>query len=299
MMNAMFSVSNDFAALVEEIGQSVVQVNARRRMPASGVVWSADGLIVTASHVVRRDENITIGLAGGADVAAQLVGRDPGADLALLRVEAELVSPIWADGDSLQVGQLALALGRPGSTVQASLGIVSAHGGRWQTATGGLIDSYVQADLVMYPGFSGGPLALAGETGGCVAGITTSALVRDASMVVPTSTVQRTVEMLLEHGHIPRPYLGVSLQPIHLGSVLQADLGQESGVMVMSVEDDGPAAQAGIGQGDIIVSLGGARVRHIDDLQAALAADVIGTEVVVGIVRGGILSEIVTIVGQR
>ena len=204
-MNAMFSVSNDLAALVEEIGQSVVQVNARRRMPASGVVWSADGLIVTASHVVRRDENITIGLAGGADVAAQLVGRDPGADLALLRVEAELVSPIWADGDSLQVGQLALALGRPAQTVQASLGIVSAHGGRWQTATGGLIDSYVQADLVMYPGFSGGPLALAGETGGCVAGITTSALVRDASMVVPTSTVQRTVEMLLEHGHIPRP----------------------------------------------------------------------------------------------
>ena len=298
-MSALFTVSNDLVALVDEIGQSVVQVNARRRMPASGVVWSADGLIVTASHIIRRDENITVGLVDGTEVAAQLVGRDSGADLALLRVEAELAQPIWADDDSLQVGQLALALGRPGLTVQASLGIVSARSGRWQTATGSLIDAYVQADLVMYPGFSGGPLALAGEDGGRVAGITTSALVRGASMVVPTSTVQRAVEMLLEHGHIPRPYLGVSLQPIHLGSALQENLGQESGVMVMSLEDDGPAAQAGIGQGDIIVSLGGARVRHIDDLQAALTADTIGAEVVVGIVRGGALSEITTIVGQR
>ena len=212
---------------------------------------------------------------------------------------ADLATAAWVDSEELNVGQLALALGRPGSAVQASLGIVSARGGRWQTATGGQIDAYVQADLVMYPGFSGGPLAVAGEAGGAVAGITTSALLRGASMVVPTATVQSVVEALLAHGHIPRAFLGVSLQPVRLNPALQAELGQESGVMVMSLEDDGPAAAAGVVQGDIIVSLGDAGIRHIDDLQSALAAAEIGAEVAVRIVRGGALSELTAVVGQR
>ena len=299
MKSTLFAVSNEMAALVEEIGRSVVSVDARRRLPASGVAWSADGLVVTANHIVQRDENISVGLGSDARVEAQLVGRDPGTDLALLRVDAELVPAAWVNADDLSVGQLALALGRPGQTVQASLGIVNAHGGAWRTATGGQVDAYVQADLVMYPGFSGGPLAVAGEAGGAVAGITTSALLRGASLVVPTSTVRRVVEALLAHGHIPRAFLGVGLQPVRLNPALQQDLGQESGLMVMSLDDDGPAAAAGVVQGDIIVSLGDDRMRHIDDLQSALAAGEIGAAVAVRVVRGGILSELTVVMGQR
>lgn len=299
MKSALFSVSNQMADLVEAVGRSVVSVNARRRLPASGAAWTTDGLIVTANHVVRRDEDIMVGLSTGATVKAELIGRDAGTDLALLRVDAELEPATWADGDDLRVGRLALALGRPGQTVQASLGIVSASGGRWQTATGGQIESYVQADLVMYPGFSGGPLAVVGESGGVVAGIATSALLRGASMVVPTSTVQRVVEALLAHGHIPRAFLGVGLQPVRLSPALQQQLDQESGVMVMSLEDDGPAAVAGIVQGDIIVTVGQAPIRHADDLQRALAVATIGAEVALRIVRGGALSELAAVVGQR
>ncbi len=298
-MSILFSVSNEMADLAEEIGRSVVTVDARRRMPASGMVWSADGLIVTASHVVRRDENITVDLGSGANLEAQLVGRDPGTDLALLRVDAALEPVTWAEGESIRVGQLGLALGRPGQSVQASAGIVSAFGGRWQTATGGLIDAYLQADLVMYPGFSGGPLAVALEGGFAVAGVLTSAIVHGINMAIPTSTVARVVDALLAHGYIPRAYLGVSLQPVRIGPALQAELGQESGVMVMSLEDDGPAAHAGIVQGDIIVALGGSQIRHVDDLQSALSAGEIGAEVSVRIVRGGALSEVTAVVGQR
>ena len=296
-MTSLISVSNAMADLVESVGQGVVRVDARRRMPASGVIWSGDGVIVTAHHVVERDEGIRIGLGDGRTVDATLVGRDPSTDLAVLRVDVdELTAPTWVDAASLRVGHLALALGRPGHTVQATLGIVSALGAAWRTAAGGEVSHYLQTDVVMYPGFSGGALAVAD---GAVAGVNTSALTRGTSVAVPTETVRRVVDALLAHGRVLRGYLGVGLQPVRLAQPLQDELDQETGLMIMSVEDDGPAAAAGLAQGDILVALDDAPVRHIDGLQALLTGDRVGKQVTAKLVRGGAVTETAVIVGQR
>lgn len=296
-MTSLLSVSNAMADLVETVGQGVVRVDARRRMLASGLLWSSDGVVVTSHHVVERDEGIRVGLADGRVVDGSLVGRDPSTDLAVLRVDAgSLPVPTWVNADALRVGHLALALGRPGHTVQATLGIVSALGAAWRTPAGGEVTHYLQTDVVMYPGFSGGPLAVAD---GAVAGINTSALMRGTSLAVPTDTVRRVVDALLAHGRVPRGYLGVGLQPVRLAQALQDELGQETGLMIMSVEDDGPAAAANIAQGDILVALDGAPVRHIDGLQALLTGDRVGKQVTAKLVRGGAVTETGVTVGQR
>lgn len=299
-MGTLNELSDGLAELAAMVGESTIRVEARQRLAATGVVWSSEGLIVTANHIVRRDEQIAVGLADGTRHAATLVGRDPGTDLALLRVEdTELTTPRWSTSSELRVGQLALALGRPGQSVQATLGVVSALGGAWRTVTGGTIDRYLQTDVLMYPGFSGGPLAVAGEDGAVVAGINTSALARGASLAVPSETVGRVVETLLKHGHMPRGYMGVGLQPVRLNQAFEEQLGQETGVMLMSVEEGGPADEAGLLQGDIIVALAGDRVRHVDDLQAALSGDRVGKQVIVQVVRGGTVSDVEVTVGRK
>ncbi len=209
---ALASVSDALASAVEIAGPSIVRVEGRRRLPATGVVWSADGLIVTAHHVVEQDENIGIGLAGGRTVTATLVGRDPTTDLALLRIGAdglqaagELAAPAWAGGDFLHVGHLALALGRPGQSVMATLGIISALKKDWRTPAGGQLDYYLQTDALMYPGFSGGPLVSAG---GKFVGINTSAMLRDVTLTIPAETIRRVAEALLRHGRVKRGLSG-------------------------------------------------------------------------------------------
>ena len=173
MAQALTNLSEELAAAVAKAGSSVVRVEARRRMSASGIVWSADGLIITAHHVVERDEGITVGLPDGETATATLVGRDPTTDIAVLRTQAQGISaPAWADPDALRVGHIILALGRPGRSVRAAFGIVSAIGGSWRTAAGGQLDRYWQPDVAMFPGFSGGPLI---NASGEVLGIGTSA----------------------------------------------------------------------------------------------------------------------------
>jgi S1-C subfamily serine protease len=159
MSNVLSDLSDALAATVTNANPSVVRVDARRRLPATGIVWSDDGILVTAHHVVKRSENITVGLADGKEASASLVGRDPTTDVAILRVQASGLGAFTeADKNELSVGHLTLALGRPGKTVQATLGIISALGDSWRTRMGGQIDRYLQTDVVMYPGFSGGPL---------------------------------------------------------------------------------------------------------------------------------------------
>ncbi len=297
MSQVLESLSNAMADLVESAARSVVRVEGRQRMAASGVVWSADGVIVTAHHVVERDDNLRIGLPDGSVVAATLVGRDPSTDLAVLRVPAaELTPPAWADAAQLRTGELALAVGRPDATVQATLGVISALAGPWRTGAGGEVDRYLQTDVVMYPGFSGGPLVVAS---GAFAGVNSSALGRGVSIALSAGTVKRVVEALLAHGAVPRGYLGVGVQPVRLAAALAQEIGQETGLMVMSVESGGPAAQAGLLQGDVIVTLDGERVQHLDALQAALQADRAGRAVTVRMVRSGALHELQVTVGRK
>lgn len=297
MSDILKSVSEAMAGLAESAGRSVVRVEGRNRLPASGVVYAADGIIVTSHHVVERDEKLRVGLPGGDTVDAELVGRDPGTDLALLRVAVTgLEAAAWIDAADLRVGNLILALGRPGQSVQATLGIVSALGGAWRTGGGGELDRYLQTDVVMYPGFSGGPLATAD---GRFGGINSSALARGVSVTIPAATVARVAGTILAHGRMPRGYLGVGIQPVRLDAGLQEQLGQATGLMLMSVEAGGPAAQGGLLQGDVVVALGGQPVRQMDDLQALLGGEHVGKAVTVRYVRAGAVHEAGVTVGQK
>jgi len=283
-------LSQAIAQLVVAAGPHIVRVEGRRRLPATGIIFAAEGLIVTANHVVERDEGISVGLAGGASLAATLVGRDPNTDLALLRVDAEGLTPaVWSAPSDLHVGHIVVAAGRPGVTVQATLGIISAVGGAWRTHGGAEIEQYLQTDVAMYPGFSGGPLITAD---GSFAGLNTSALLRGISLTVPAPTIARVVDILATHGHVPRPFLGVGIQPVRLSDTLQTQTGQETGLMVMSVEAGSPADQAGVKQGDIVLALGDHTVRHVDDLQSALAAVGLGQAAALKVARSGELRDL-------
>ena len=297
MSSVLINVSNDLAEIVGSTGLAVVRVDARRRLPASGVLWSPEGLIVTAHHVVHNDDNISVGFPDGETTPAELVGRDPTTDLAVLRApKANLVPPTWEGADSLQVGHIVLALGRPADSVQATLGIISALEGGWRTRGGGQIDHYVQTDVVMYPGFSGGPLV---NAAGHVIGISTSALRRGTSLAIPTATVRRVVEDLTAHGQVRRAYLGVGIQPARLPATLAKQLEQETGLMLVSVEPGSPAASAGLFMGDTLVSFDDQPVRHHDDLLSQLTGDRIGETVVVRFVRGGQLQELTVVVAEQ
>src|SRR5689334_10393754 len=191
MADVLQTLPDSMAGAVETAGKSTVKVAARRRMPASGVIWSADGIIVTSHHVVERDEDIKIGLPDGKSVSATLVGRDPNTDVAVLRADmGGLTVPTWAVSESVRVGHLALAVGRPGDDLQATLGVISAlmHNKNENKF-------FAQTDVVMYPGFSGGPLVSAT---GDIIGINSSGLMRGVSLTIQTSTIQYVVENLLK-----------------------------------------------------------------------------------------------------
>ena len=285
MSTVLPDLSEALADAVATAGASLVRVEGRDRLPATGIVWDADGLILTAHHVLERDENINVGFEDGETAAAEVLGRDPGTDLALLRTPKRGSSvPAWADPESLQVGHLALALGRPGATVQATLGIVSALGKAWRTSAGGPVDRYLQTDTVMYPGFSGGPLV---DAQGRFIGLNSSALVRGVSITLPAPTLNRVAKDLQEHGSVRRAYLGVGAQPTRLPDALAEELGQETGLLLVSVEQGSAAEKGGLFVGDTLVSLGESPVRHMDDLFNALDGDRIGKPLTVRILRGG------------
>ncbi len=317
MADALSSLSEALVGAVDTASPSIVRVEARRRLPASGIVWSADGVIATSHHVVERDENIEIGLPDGKVVSATIVGRDPRTDLALLRADASgLAVPTWSD--DVRVGHLVLALGRPGSQVQATLGVVSAlgeareesrrprrerrRGRRGPGPMGDVIMSlgdltqFVQTDVVMYPGFSGGPLV--GGNGEFL-GLNSSGLMPGISLSVRAQAIRRVAEALLAHGRVRRGYLGVGVQPARLPEKLAEELDQESGALVVSVEAGSPADQGGIFMGDTIISLDGEEVHDLEDLLGTLTGDRVGKQVPVRILRGGQTQELRVTVGER
>jgi S1-C subfamily serine protease len=297
MAELLSNLSEALAGVVETAGQGVVRVEGRRRLPASGILWSADGLIVTAHHVLEHDEKIGVGLPDGKAVTATIVGRDPTTDVAVLQANARDLKPAGqATPDTLRVGHLVLALGRPGRTVQATLGIVSALGDSWRTPAGGLVDRYLQTDVTMYPGFSGGPLV---DVEGRILGLNTSLLLRGTSLALPVPTLRRVAEALQAHGRIRRGYLGVGAQVVRLPAASAEQLGQETALLVVSVSPDSPADKAGLVLGDVVVGLAGQTVRHMDDLLALLTGDRIGTPVPVRIVRGGQIQELSVTIGER
>jgi S1-C subfamily serine protease len=292
------SLSNDLAGAVERAGQSVVAIHARRRIPASGVHWRP-GIIVAAHHTIQRDDEITISLADSTTVAATLVGRDPTTDLAVLKVgEAKVPVASFAESSGVRVGALVLALGRPGTAITASLGVVSAVGGEWRTWHGGVIDRFVRLDVSIYDGFSGGPLI---DAGGRVLGLNTSGLSRGAALAIPVETVNRVVDQLLKSGRVARGYLGLGMQAVRLpaGLVERLAMPNDIGLMVVSAEPDGPGDRAGILIGDVLIAVGDTAVSDPAELLAFLGGDQVGKAVTAKLIRAGEPKSISITVGER
>jgi S1-C subfamily serine protease len=295
--STLVALSTELADAVERAGRSTVAIHARRRIPSSGVVWRP-GVVVAASHTIRRDDDITLTLPGGETVPATLAGRDPGTDLAVLRLSdgAAVATPATpAPDDALRVGALVVAVGRPGESITASLGAISAIGGEWRTWQGGRVDRFVRLDLAIYDGFSGGPLV---DAAGRVLGINTSGLTRAAPVTIPVSTVARVADELLTKGHIRRGYAGLAVQPVAIPERLsrEHDLPADSALLVVAVEQGGPADRAGILIGDVLVSIGGSPLREPMDLLAGLA----GREPTeIRLVRGGAPQSISLTPGDR
>jgi serine protease DegQ len=300
--NSLLAFSQSLGKAVERVSKSVVAIDARPRVATSGVVWR-DGVIVSTNHTVQRDEEITVQLADGRQLPANLVGRDPTSDLAVLRVEANQalgIDPVTSTNhNELEVGNLILAVGRIHERgVIASFGIISALGDKWRTWRGGEIDRLIRPDISIFIGFSGGALI---DVEGRVIGINTTGLARGVGLTIPTSTVNYVVDTLLEHGRIARPYLGVSMQPVALPDELRSKLNlpNESGLVMLSVEADSPASHAGITLGDVLVTLEGEPVADTDDIQTVLNRSQIGQTIRASILRGGELREVTLTLAER
>lgn len=297
--SALSVLSEGMADAVERIGPSVVQVHGRRRRAASGVVYAA-GRVLTASHVLEREEDLSVVTHDGRTLEARFVGRDPSTDLAVLEVP-ELGDGVVAElaAGGVRVGQISLAVARPGreGLIRASFGVVSAVGGPLRTGRGARLERYVQTDATPYPGFSGGPLI---NAEGEVLGITALGLARGVALAVPSEVAWRVAGALEERGSVKRGYLGILSQPVRLPSAQRAGLGdQRGGLLVVGVEDGSPAGKGGMLLGDILVSLDATPVADTDELQALLTGDRVGRELQVGVVRGGELQTLRVTVGER
>jgi S1-C subfamily serine protease len=297
MSNTLQEFSNDLSGAVEKGGGSTILVDARKRYPASGIAY-ADDLVLTADHVVTREENIKVLLPDGKSVNATIAGRDPGSDLALLRLSEKILTPAKTS-DSIKVGQLVLALGRPSSAgMQASWGIVTAISGPARTFRGGLLDEYVQTETTPYPGFSGGPLV---NTEGEVLGLNTSGLTRGSSLTIPVKVAWRVADALAKHGSVKRGYLGVRTQPVEIAEAAREALAREQahGLLVLWLEEGGPAEKGGLLVGDTLVAISGQPVGDPDDLFSALNSDTVGKAVAVEVLRGGRPETVTVTVAER
>ena len=315
------AISNEFASVVEKASSPVVAVHGRRRIPSSGVHWKP-GIIVAAEHSLERDEEVTITLAGGTSIAAEVAGRDPSTDVAILKVgthpatndpgnaksgaQAEgkaevgkLSLPEFADPSRLKVGHWVLAAARTSEgSPRASFALLGVVGPAWRSWRGGVLDLTLRLDRRLHPNFSGAPVV---TSDGGVLGIATSGLSRYGAVVIPATTVDRVAAELEKKGHIGRGFLGIGLAPVRIPRRLRESLQitQETGMLVMAVEAESPADKAGVVLGDLLVALDGNPVRDTDDVQGSLAAERIGKPVEASMIRGGAATDIVITVGEH
>lgn len=284
--STLAELSSQLAAAVETASNSIVAIHARRRIPSSGIVWR-DGVIVSASHTVKRDDEAPVTLPGGQTTTATIIGRDSATDLIALRVDGAkpLVAP-RADSDALRVGSLVLAVGRPGRDVAASFGIISAIADGWRTWQGARVDRVLRLDLAVYDGFSGGPLV---DASGAVLGLNNSALARGTPMALPVKAVDRVVDELLQSGHVRRPFIGVAVQPVALSSSLvkQHGLTHDTALLIVSVADGSPAEKAGIFVGDVMLEGNAKALSRPTDLLDVLSSVGSGDSIKLKYLRGG------------
>jgi S1-C subfamily serine protease len=293
-------LSEEMAGVVENLSGSIVAVHRGRHLMASGIYWRS-GLIVTANHMIPRDDELSVTLPGNGLGVATLVGRDPSTDVGVLKIEGSVgLSPVQTTSTAgLKVGHVVIAVGRSHlGDISASSGIVARLGGRWRTWRGGDMDQLVRPDIRLYPGQSGSALV---NSRSQVLGMNTVALARMAAITVPAATVDRVIVELLEHGHIRRPYLGLAMQTVSIPDDLRGKLKLESttGLLVMHVETDGPGSKAGVMLGDVIIAMQGKPAGDLRTLQEALAGLQTGDPAKLTMIHGGEKREVAVTAGDR
>ncbi len=296
---AFAALSREITEAVERTDPWIVSIDARGGFPTSGVVWS-EGIVVAANHTLVREGDLTVRFPDGARTSVGVAGRDPGSDLAVLKLDTgkRPTAPVDAAAEPA-AGELVLAVGRNSEHgLRASLGVIGGVGGQWQTARGASIDRYILLDLSTFPGFSGGPLV---DAEARVLGINTTGLSRHSGVAIPVSTVERVVKELSERGHVRRGYLGVGLYPLALPAHLRASLKIEGdgGLMIIGVEEGGPAARGGILLGDVIVALDGKPIEDHEALQSRLGTESVGKRLAITVLRGDRLVQASVEIGER
>ena len=290
--------SDTFTQAINRGGLFTVLVNARRRIPASGIAFK-DDLVITANHVVEREDELTVVLPDGKSVTANLAGRDPARDLVLLKLSQAGASPAQLAGSPAQVGQPVFALARPSSEgLEASFGIISAISGPVHTGRGGVLEKYLRAETNPYPGFSGGPLI---DLEGNLLGMNTSGFSMGSLITIPADLVWKAAENLAEHGSVKQGYLGIRSQPVALNEANQSALqrAQESGLLLIGLEPNSPASSAGLIVGDILVGIAGQPLTSHEILQSRLNSETVGKTIPLEILRGGQRHDVTVTVGER
>jgi len=299
MSAELIELSNALAQITERAAPSTVAVHTEVRGSSSGVVWRP-GVIVTAEHALRRDEEIQVTLPDGRVVPAVLRGRDSATDLAVLKcAEAGTGLPEFGDVALLKPGSITLVVGRTrASGPVAALGVVSLVTSERRTWTGAALAPYIRLDVGLQPTAVGGVVI---DAQGHASGMATTKFARFGAIAIPAHTVSLVVDTLLEKGRIPRGYLGIGLQPVRLPEALRQSLqrNEKTAVIVLDVDPNGPAHKAGIVIGDILVSLGGRQVAQLGDIQSQLHGEVIGKPVAVKFIRGGAIQEVSILIGER
>ena len=299
MSAELVALSNALAQATDRTAASAVAVHTETRGSSSGVVWRS-GVIVTAEHALRRDEDIQITLPDGRVVSATIAGRDASTDLAVLKC-AEATSAVAEPGDvaTIKPGSLALVVGRTrASGPVAALGAVSLVVAERRAWTGAALAPYIRLDIGVQPTAVGGAVV---DPQGRIVGIATPRFARFGAIAVPVPTVNRVVDTLLQKGRIPRGYLGVGLQPVRLPDALRKTLKRDdkTAAIVLEVEPEGPAHKAGIVIGDIFVALAGHAITRLEDVHGQLGGESIGKSLPLKFVRGGALQEASIVVAER
>ena len=283
---------------IAAVQDSIVTIHGGGLSTSSGVVWRPS-VIVTVRNGLRRNELVKV-TQRGEPFSARVAGTDAGTDLAVLHVESNSLKPAHSSGlESTRVGELVLAVGRSGlGDTSASSGIVARLGSPWRTWRGGQIDRLIRPDVRLYVGQSGSALVNEHQR---VLGINSSALARNAIITVPTQTIDRVVDAILERGHVPRPFLGVAMQAVPIPETLRAQFaeGADQILLVLHVEPNAPAASAGVMVGDLIASLNGYPAHDVRDALHRIAGLSVGDSVSLAVIRGGTRMELTLTVADR
>lgn len=293
---ALSALSTGLADAIAAIAPTLVAVKGHRRFAYSGIHWQP-GVIVTADYGLGRSSCLTLTLPDGNVVEAEVSGRDRALDLAIIQLDrTDLPVPATSNGADLRVGHVVLAVGQSWDYgVSASLGVVGNLGGPWQSSQGRAIDRLIRPDVNLYPNLLGGALV---NTAGEVLGMNLNGP-RNRVVTLPTTNLDRIVKTLLERGSLSRGYLGVGLQPVALPATLQQSLGAEVGLLVVSVDATGPAEQAGLLVGDILLAVNGQAVSNLQAVYGHLDAGAIGQPVSLHLLRGGQPTDLTLTVGEQ